>query len=177
MQSVFSDLGDRKPAVCLTTFAPSANSSDVVRALDAGIANPECPVLGGLSADHREFARTLEFAGTRVLADSLPVMFLCGDVKVGWDEAAVYMAWGRPARKLAMTGRKAELSEELRYRFEVDPYGDVVVWTPKSKTEHSAAVLYQVQVIVDDGRVAKMVRTDCVPNWNYCNDIKWTKGS
>lgn len=100
-----------------------------------------------------------------------------GDVKVGWDEAAVYMAWGRPAKKLSMTGRQAELAEELRYRFEVDPYGDVVVWTPRSKTEHAAAVLYQVQVIIDDGRVAKMVRTDCIPNWNYCTDIKWTKGS
>lgn len=102
---------------------------------------------------------------------------LAGDVKVGWEEAAVYMAWGAPFRKLAATGRRAELSEILRYRFEIDPYGDVVVWTPKSKTEHSAAILYQVDVTVDDGRVARMVRTDCVPNWNFCNEVKWEKGN
>ncbi|TVQ91921.1 MAG: hypothetical protein EA397_08455 [Deltaproteobacteria bacterium] len=101
---------------------------------------------------------------------------LKGDVKVGWDESAVNMAWGRPHGKNLVAGRLAEQSYELKYRFEVDRYGDVTVWTPKSKTEHKAALLYQVQLVLDDGRVAKMVRTDCVPNWNYCEKIKWTKG-
>jgi hypothetical protein len=101
---------------------------------------------------------------------------LAGDVKVGWEEVAVNMAWGKPHGRFSVAGRKAEQSYELQYRFEVDPYGAVTVWTPKSKTEHKAALLYRVQLTMDDGRVAKMVRTDCVPNWNYCNDIKWTKG-
>lgn len=101
---------------------------------------------------------------------------LSGDVKIGWEESAVNMAWGKPHAKFSKAGRNAEQSYELQFRFEVDPYGKVTVWTPKSKTEHKAALLYQVQLTLDDGRVAKMVRTDCVPNWNYCNDIKWTKG-
>lgn len=101
---------------------------------------------------------------------------LSGDVKVGWEESAVYMAWGAPHKKFTVAGRPAELAVELQYRFEVDPFGNVTVWTPKSKTEHKAALLYRIQAIVDDGRVAKLVRTDCKPNWNYCNEIKWTKG-
>jgi hypothetical protein len=101
---------------------------------------------------------------------------LKGDVKVGWEEAAVNMAWGRPHGRFSVAGRKAELSYELQYRFEVDPYGAITVWTPGSKTEHKAALLYRIQLIIDDGRVAKMVRTDCVPNWNYCTATKWTKG-
>lgn len=101
---------------------------------------------------------------------------LAGDVKIGWEESALNMAWGRPHGKNLVAGRKAEQSYELKYRFEMDPYGDIVVWTPKSKTEHKAVLLYQVQVILDDGVISKMVRTDCVPNWNYCDKIKWTKG-
>lgn len=101
---------------------------------------------------------------------------LQGDVKVGWEENAVFMAWGAPVKKLSVTGREASLSEELQYRFEVAPDGYVAVWTEKSKTEHKAAVLYKIQLTVDDGRVARMVRTDCVPNWNFCNTLKWEKG-
>jgi hypothetical protein len=101
---------------------------------------------------------------------------LKGDVKVGWDEGAVFLAWGKPYKKLGIAGRNAEMSEELRYRFEVDPYGDVILWVPDSKTEHKASMLYEVQVTVDDGRVARLVRSDCVPNWNFCNQIKWQKG-
>jgi len=101
---------------------------------------------------------------------------LKGDVKVGWEANAVYMAWGAPVKKLSITGRNASLSNELQYRFEVDPYGGVAVWTEKSKTEHKAALLYQIQLTVDDDRIARMIRTDCVPNWNFCTDVKWEKG-
>lgn len=101
---------------------------------------------------------------------------LVGDVKVGWEENAVFMAWGAPVKKFDKVDRPASLSQEYLYRFEVSPEGDILVWTEKSKTAHKAQLLYQVQVVVDDGRVAKMVRTDCVPNWNFCDDVKWTKG-
>jgi hypothetical protein len=101
---------------------------------------------------------------------------IAGNVDVGWEEGAVYMAWGKPARKRAIAGRQAELSEEFQYRFEVDVYGKVRVWESKSKTVHKAAVLYEVQVTIDDGRVRRMVRKDCIPNWNFCKTIKWQRG-
>lgn len=101
---------------------------------------------------------------------------LVGDVKVGWEENAVFMAWGAPVKRFDQVDRPASLSEEFVYRFEVDPYGDVLVWSKESKTAHKAALLYQVQLTVDDGRVARMIRTDCVPNWNYCNEVKWQRG-
>lgn len=101
---------------------------------------------------------------------------LVGDVKVGWPEDAVFMGWGSPVKRFSLVDRPASLSEEFVYRFEVSPEGDILVWSKESKTAHKASLLYQVQVTVDDGRVARMVRTDCVPNWNFCNDVKWTKG-
>ena len=101
---------------------------------------------------------------------------LVGDVKVGWEENAVFMAWGPPVKKFSVVDRPASLSQEFLYRFEVSPEGDILVWTSDSKTAHKAAMLYQIQLTVDDGRVARMIRTDCVPNWNFCNDVKWTKG-
>lgn len=101
---------------------------------------------------------------------------LVGDVKVGWPEDAVFMAWGAPVKRFAQVDRPASLSEEFVYRFEVGPEGGVLVWTSDSKTAHKASLLYQIQVTVDDGRVARMIRTDCIPNWNFCNDVKWTRG-
>jgi len=101
---------------------------------------------------------------------------LVGDVKVGWEEDAVFMAWGAPVKRFTVVDRPASLSEEFLYRFEVSPEGGVLVWTKDSKTAHKAQLLYQIQLTVDDGRVARMIRTDCVPNWNFCTDVKWQKG-
>jgi hypothetical protein len=102
---------------------------------------------------------------------------LSGDVKVGWEEQAVYMAWGAPYKRLSASGRQAELSEKLQYRFEVSPEGATMVWTPRSRTVHKAVRLYEIILTVDDGRVARMVRADCVPNYNFCDEIVWEKGS
>ncbi|MCB9513867.1 MAG: hypothetical protein H6694_06105 [Candidatus Latescibacteria bacterium] len=41
-------------------------------------------MVGGLSNDHREFSRMIEFCGTEVLHDSLPILFLTGDITVSW---------------------------------------------------------------------------------------------
>ncbi|MCA8954862.1 MAG: FIST C-terminal domain-containing protein [Planctomycetes bacterium] len=84
VDSVIGKLGGRKPALCVTTFAPSTNSSEVVRQLDRRLGAGTCPIVGGLTGDHREFARTAEFAGKEVLTDSLPVLFLFGKVRVSW---------------------------------------------------------------------------------------------
>jgi hypothetical protein len=87
---------ERSPTVALTTFAPSSNASEVVRLLQAGIGHPPCAILGGLSADHREYNRMVEFCGTQVLRDSLPVLLLTGDVKVSWGIGSGWFPLGKP---------------------------------------------------------------------------------
>ena len=83
-------LGDASPFIAITTFAPSTNSSAVVRALSERHALRErgversLPVVGGLTGDHREFARTTEFFGREVLRDAFSVLYLSGDACCGW---------------------------------------------------------------------------------------------
>jgi hypothetical protein len=75
--------GCATPRVCITTFAPTTNSSAVVRALDSELSGA-CPVVGGLTGDHRDSMRqTVEFFGGEVLHDSLPALFLSGEVRCG----------------------------------------------------------------------------------------------
>ncbi len=74
--------GGRAPQLCLTAFAPTTNSTAVIRALDARLAG--CPVLGGLTADHREYSRMSEFSSRQVSTDSLTTLMLFGDLQVSW---------------------------------------------------------------------------------------------
>lgn len=90
------------PRLCWTVFAPSTNSTAVVRALQRGV-GPDCPVVGGLSGDHREYSRMVEFCGTEVLRDSLPVMFLAGELRVGFGVGTGWFPIGEP-----MTVTKAD---------------------------------------------------------------------
>lgn len=73
-----------KPALCITTFAPSTNAAEVIRELSRQLGRRECPIVGGLSGDHREYARTTEYFGTEALTDSVPVLLLEGDFAVSW---------------------------------------------------------------------------------------------
>lgn len=70
-----------EPVLALTTFAPSTDAGEVIRQFDARIPTARCPLFGGLSGDHREMARMAEFCGSEVLRDSLPILFLAGNVK------------------------------------------------------------------------------------------------
>ena len=96
VESALSGLNGRQPAVCLTTFAPSTDSSSVIRALDQRLGIDRCPVLGGLTGDHREFSRTAEFVGREVLQDALPLLFLFGDIKVSWGIGSGWFPIGEP---------------------------------------------------------------------------------
>lgn len=88
-----SVLAGRKPALCLTTFAPTANSSDIVRRIEQ-VAGADCPILGGLTGDHREFTRMSEFCGSEALQDALPVLYLFGDLKVSWGVSSGWFPIG-----------------------------------------------------------------------------------
>ncbi|MEZ5965749.1 MAG: FIST N-terminal domain-containing protein [Planctomycetota bacterium] len=87
-------LGGDRAAVCLTTFAPSANSSAVLRDVQRALGEHGCPILGGLSADHREYARMVEFCGTEILTDSLPVLYLFGNIRTGWGIGSGWFPMG-----------------------------------------------------------------------------------
>ena len=81
---------------------------------------------------------------------------LGGDVKPGFKQDQVYMAWGEPHLRNRLTGREAERSELLVYRFEVDEDGLVRVWTPDSKTAYKAVEQYRVELILDNAKVAEI---------------------
>jgi hypothetical protein len=84
-----------QPRLCWTVFAPTTNATAVVRMLQQGVGT-ECPVVGGLTGDHREYSRMVEFCGTEVLTDSLPVMFLDGDMLVGCGVGTGWFPIGEP---------------------------------------------------------------------------------
>ena len=55
--------------------------------------------------------------------DAERALIIAGEVKVGWDQDQLYMAWGAPWSKNRLTGRPATRSERLVYRFEVGADG------------------------------------------------------
>lgn len=64
--------------LCWTTFAPTSDSDAVVHTMQQ-LAGEHCIVVGGLSGSQRASTNMVEFCGTEVLQDSVPVMFLEGD--------------------------------------------------------------------------------------------------
>ena len=85
---------------------------------------------------------------------------IAGEVREGWTEDQVFMAWGKPYDRRRLTGRPASRSELFVYRFEVDPEGIIRVWTPDSKTAYKAVDTYQLDVYVDDSTVTEIDRKD-----------------
>ena len=81
---------------------------------------------------------------------------VAGDVQVGWTKDMVLMAWGRPYDKQKLTGRPAQRSERLVYRFEGHEDGSILVWEANSKTEYKAVKLFQRDVILDDDVVMEI---------------------
>ena len=65
-------------------------------ALGERLGGGACPILGGLTGDHREFSRTAEFSGSEVLTDSIPVLFLYGDITVSWGVGSGWFPTGKP---------------------------------------------------------------------------------
>lgn len=83
-----------KPRLCLTTFAPSTDATAVIGSLGRALGDARCPVLGGLSGDHREFSRTCEFYGGEVLTDSIPVLLIEGELEVSWGIGSGWFPFG-----------------------------------------------------------------------------------
>jgi len=85
---------------------------------------------------------------------------VAGDVQVGWTKDKVLMAWGRPYDKQKLTGRQAQRSERLVYRFEKHEDGTILVWEANSKTEYKAIQLFQRDVLMDDDVVVEITQRD-----------------
>jgi len=85
-------------------------------------------------------------------------MVVAAEVRLGFTRDQLYMAWAAPFSKQRLTGRPAERSERLLYRFEVDKDGYA---TPLGRNKNYKAVdRYQVEVIVDDDVVTEMKEKD-----------------
>jgi len=83
------------PAICLTTpESMTANCTDIVETLQAALGSDDCPIVGGVSGDHREFGTTYQFACGEVLSDSLPVLLLWGNVQVSYGVASGWQPIG-----------------------------------------------------------------------------------
>ena len=94
-----------RPAVALTTPAPGTNASEVMPRLNDGLRALSCPALGGHSGDHGESSRVREFCCSEVHADSLPILYLYGDISVSRvrNEHRITMAELRSDGNLADT--------------------------------------------------------------------------
>jgi hypothetical protein len=85
-------------------------------------------------------------------------MVVNAEVRLGFTRDQLYMAWAAPFSKQRLTGRPAERSERLVYRFEVDKDGYA---TPLGRNKNYKAVdRYQVEVIIDDDVVTEMKEKD-----------------
>lgn len=117
---------ERVPALALTTFAPSTNASEVLRQLSDRIDDARCPVLGGLTGDHREFARMVEFHDDGVYRDSLPILFLYGDIAASWGIGSGWFPIGAAHEVTASDGHiVARIGDEPAIEAYRRHYGDV----------------------------------------------------
>lgn len=85
------------PRLCLTT--PESLGCDAValighlrRALGAGV-----PVFGGTAGDGWRFAKSLQFCGTEVTSNAVPVLLIAGDVKLAQGVACGWTPIGSPS--------------------------------------------------------------------------------
>ena len=115
-----------RPALCITTFAPSTNSSEVLRSLSRALKDAQCPVVGGLSGDHREYSRTTEYFGTTAQPDSLPVLLLEGEFSVSWGVGSGWFPVGAPQPVTRASGHEVqEIGGTSALDFYRAQYGEV----------------------------------------------------
>ena len=117
-----------QPGLCITLFAPSTNASEVVRVLNQRLEGP-CPVVGGLSGDHREYSNFREFHGEDVHVDSIAVMVLKGDFRFSWG---VGSGWFPHGESLRVTRAEDHIIHEIDGRPAIEIYRDHYGSVPSS---------------------------------------------
>ncbi len=119
IDSAVSQMGQIDPKVCLTTFAPSSDASVVIRGLSDRFQGKRCPILGGLSGDHREFGHMVEFFGGEVVTDSLPLLFLEGDFEVSWG---IGSGWTPAGNEMIVTSSDGNVVHTIDGKPAMDVY-------------------------------------------------------
>ncbi len=94
VERALAQLPDKTPKLLITNFSPSTNASEVLRELHAQLGTRACPVIGGLSGDHREFVKMVEFAGSKARVNSFPILALYGDFHASWGVASGWFPVG-----------------------------------------------------------------------------------
>lgn len=108
--------------LCIALPHPAtSNASDVIRAIDKGLDPRSCPVVGGLSGDHREFAKFTEFYGDEVLTDSCPILVLGGGLETS---VGVGSGWFPLGDSLRITKSKGNVVHEIEGRPALDVFSD-----------------------------------------------------
>lgn len=87
-------------------------------------------------------------------------MILDGDIKVGWTEDMVLMAWGPAYTRRREILQDAARAETLVFRFEVNQDNEVLVFVPGSSSYHEAKKLFRMNVLLADGKVRSMTKQD-----------------
>lgn len=95
LDRAIAPLGNRRPALCLALcVGTSGNPGALVAALHERMKEFQCPVVGGLSADHAVAQSTLQFFGEDSRHDSIALLFLCGDVHASWGASSGWFPIG-----------------------------------------------------------------------------------
>jgi hypothetical protein len=138
VRAAVGGLGEEHAGLCITTFAPTTNGSEVVRALDRELGG-HAAIVGGLTGDHRESrGRTREFFGGEVLSDSLPVLLLQGEFRCGYG---VGSGWFPIGAHHVVTRSDGHLVHEIDHRPALEIYRDYYGTIPnQSLGEYPLAV-------------------------------------
>ena len=84
-----------------------------------------------------------------------------GDVKVGWTDDQVYMAWDAPHdRGRGVRSRAAGRTETLVYNFLLTADKQIVLWERGSKYEPSARAKFRLVLTAVDGVITQMEKQD-----------------
>ena len=133
---------ESEEGLCLTVFAPTTNSSEVVRTLHRELTD-RVPIVGGLTGDHQlKDAHIVEFFGREVLSDSLPALFVTGDFHRGWG---VGSGWFPIGADHTVTKSDGHIVHEIDGKPALAIYGDHYGTIPKDS-------LGEYPLAIHDGR-------------------------
>lgn len=99
-------LPGRTPALCLTIPDGLTSSGDAIVHALAGALGPDVPIVGGLAGDMRKFVKTLQFCGTEVFSDAVPILLVYGPLQIshgigsGWEPVGKSSLVTRSAAKV-----------------------------------------------------------------------------
>ncbi|MCA8971999.1 MAG: FIST C-terminal domain-containing protein [Planctomycetes bacterium] len=114
------DLGGFEPRLALLTASPTTDGNYVAQRMQE-LLGSGCTVVGGLSADHREFANYAEFYGDEVLHDSVVGLLLAGDFHAACGIGSGWMPIGDAH---LVTKSAGHVVSEINGRPAIDVYRD-----------------------------------------------------